>query len=139
MESSLHSYLSSKTSITNLVGSNIWRGRLPQSYSWSSPAITFRRISEPHDHNLDGASGIAQARVQIDCWARSAATADNVAEQVRLVLQGYSGTLGTITATSVVLDNVVSIPEQPKDASDEWRYHIALDFLIFYRESVPQF
>lgn len=139
VETALYTYLAGKTSITSIVGTNIWKGRLPQSYSWVAPALSFRRISELHDHDLDGGSGIARARMQIDCWSKTASAAESLAEQVRTLLQGYSGTIGSVTATSVVLDNVVSLPEPPIDSSDDWRFHIALDFIVIYRESSPQF
>lgn len=139
IETSLHTYLSSNDGITSIVGEDIWKGRLPQSFMWDGPAITFRKISEVHDHNLDGGSGCARARIQIDCWSPTAAVAENVAEQIRLALQGYAGSIGDIEATSVVLDNVIHMPEAPIDSSDNWRFHIVCDFLVIYRESKPQF
>lgn len=143
IETAFFTYLSSKSAITDLVGTNIWKGHLPQSYAtadvWTSPAITFSKVSEVHDHNLDGGSGCARARIQVDCWASTAAVAENIAEQIRLVLQGYAGSIGSVTATSVILDNVLSLPEPPVDGSSKWRYHEICDFLVIYRESKPQF
>lgn len=141
IETALHTYLSAKSEITSIVGTRLWRGHLPQSFNWASPALTFWKVSEVHDHNIDGGGGCARARIQVDCWHKSSSTAvvDDLAEQVRLALQGFDGLMGDVPVTSVVLDNVVSLPEPPTGASDDWRQHIALDFLVIYRISAPQF
>lgn len=133
------SHLSQAEPITALVESNVWKGLLPQEYSWSTPAITLHHISEEFTHDLDGAGGTAISRVQIDCWGITEDSSEQLAEQVRLLFHGYSGMVGSKDVLEIECDGLVRLHEEPKDASDWWRYHIAVDFLIDYRVDIPQF
>lgn len=132
----LHKFLSSKSSVTALTGTRIYQTHLPQTFDWSGPAVSMNKISEQHYHHFTASSGVATARVQIDCWALSEDTVEAVAEAVRLVLQSYSGLIGSITCLGITLDDVNSLPESPTDGSNQWRQHIACDYLITYRNTV---
>lgn len=134
------SHLSDTDSVTAIVENNIWKGLLPQEYSWGTPAITIYQIGpEQFTHDLDGAGGTAVARIQIDCWAANEDDSEELAEKVRLLFHGYSGIVGTRDALEVECDGLVRLHEAPIDASDFWRYHVAVDFLIDYRVEIPQF
>jgi hypothetical protein len=132
----LHSFLSSKSSITTLTGTRIYQTHLPQSFDWSGTAVSMNKISERQFHHLTASSGVATARVQIDVWGTDEDQVDAAAEAIRLVLQSYSGAIGTVTCLGITLENVVSLPEEPTDASSQWRQHIASDYMISYRNTV---
>lgn len=74
---------------------------------------------------------------EIDCWADSYSGADTLAEAVRQELQGFSGTMGSDTVTSVTLDDEEDAYEPPDDGSDEGIFRITLRYRIQYRESKP--
>jgi len=102
----------------------------------SFPAIVYNRISSQHVHHLRGGAGIAKARYQIDCWGRSLDDSEDLAEKIRLSLQGYAGPMGNAVVTAVVLDSMFSNYEGPVDDSDIGLYRVSSDYLICYREAV---
>lgn len=134
----LQIFLLSKSSITTLTGSRIYQTHLPQSFEFSTGqvAVSMNKISEVHYHHLTASSGVATARVQIDAWGTDEDQVDAVADAVRLVLQSYSGAVGTVTVLGITLDNVMLLPEEPSDGSNQWRQHIASDYMITYRNTV---
>jgi hypothetical protein len=138
LEPALHSYLSGKTAITALVGSQIFANHLPPRWN-KQPAISFHRASTEHEHDIAGAVGCARVRMQIDCWSILYEEALEISEAVRTSLQGYRGMIGSVEATSCTLLNTAVLPEPPAKADDAWIYHVALDFLMIHRESRPSF
>ena len=132
----LHKFLSNKSSVTDLTSTRMYQTHLPQSFDWSGPAVSMTKISEEHPHTLTNSAGVATARVQIDSWGTNEDQVENVAEAIRLVLDSYSGPVGSVTVLAALLDNVVSLPERPTDGSNQWRQHIACDYLITYRNIV---
>lgn len=132
----LSGFLAADSTVNSLT-TKIYQTHLPQTYDWgATPAVSMNVISEEHHHNLSTSSGVASARVQIDCWSTDEDTVDQLAEAVRVTLQSYSGSIGTITCLGITLDNVVWLPEEPTDGSNVWRQHVAQDFLIHYRNQV---
>lgn len=141
VDAAVYQYLSGKASITDLVGDRLYRDHLPQPYDWSvGPAISLFTVSQTFDAGLDGSSGIARARVQIDVWAASGKVAARVTEAIRLAMQGYRGVLSNgVQTISTQLDQVMSFIERSEDGSDQWNHHRASDYMVRYRIRRPQF
>src|SRR3954471_12286268 len=119
MEASFYSYLSSINAITDLVGTRLYPHHLPQPTTQAAhvyPVLTFQTISVNHDHTLDAAAGVAQARIQVDCWSRNPAGALTLAETVRQQLHGFMGNMRGTEVFYVMLDNEMSLDEPPADA-----------------------
>ncbi|WP_254509887.1 tail completion protein gp17 [Anatilimnocola floriformis] len=135
IRSSLRQYLA--TNLANLVGSRIFPLVLPQSAA--RPAITYARTTGGHDHNLKQATGSAIPVFELDCWADSYEAADQLAEAVRQKMQGFSGTMGSVSVRAVILDDEVDAFEVPSDGSDNGIYRISLKYRIRYDESIPTF
>ena len=133
--SDLYSYLIGESTVTDLVSTRIRPNRLPQGLTF--PAVTYHRVSTPHDHNLDGGSGWVRIRLQVDVWDNTYKGVEDVAEALRGVLQGYQGSMGSTYINGILLDNEVDMSEAPKDGSDKWVHHRAMDFIILARESIP--
>lgn len=88
MEEALRAVLRGHAPITALVGSRVDWGVRPQAAGL--PAICLTNINDaPVNHTLDGA-GPSRARVQIDCFGASYASAKAVARAVRRRLDTYS-------------------------------------------------
>jgi hypothetical protein len=88
------------------------------------------RISGGADYIMDGPSGLAQARVQIDCHADTYSGAKALARQVRVALSGYRDSLRIL---GVFLD-------AERDLAPESGYgvlsgRVSLDFIIHYKEA----
>jgi len=136
IEESLYNYLASITDITDIVDDKIYHHHLPQEAVF--PVLTFQMISSRHDHDIQGAAGACTARYQVDCWSRSLAECVELAEAVRQALQGYKGTMEDDHIFFITLDDQNNLDEAPKDGSDQWLYRREQDYLIKYRESVPE-
>lgn len=108
---------------------------LPQSAQ--RPAITYQRVTGGHEHRLTGSSGTAIPTFELDCWADSYEAADQLAEAVRQVMQGFSGTMGSTTVHSVILDDEADQFTPPSDGSDNGIYSITLRYRIRHTESIP--
>ena len=81
-------------------------------------------------------TGLVRARFQFDCWSGEHENGDSgtfdeskaVAKQVRLALQRWRNTSGT------VVQDTFMIGDQDLTEHDTETYHAALDFEIFYEE-----
>lgn len=135
IESSLRTYLLTKSGITNLVSTRIYPLARPQNSAL--PAIVYQRITGGHEHMIAGAAGNANPVIQIDCLAASYSAAKSVAEQVRQALQGYSGAMGSDTVHACVFRNEIDLFEPPDDGSDVGVYRTVLDYAIRYVETIP--
>lgn len=128
-------FLATKTSVTNLTSTRIYQTHLPQDYDWSGPAISMQKISEVHHHNLVTSSGVASARVQIDCWGLDEDSVNTLAEQVRLILQSYSGSINDATVLGISLAQQLWAPESPDEGSAIWKHRVISDYIITYRNA----
>lgn len=124
--------------VTDLVGTGtaarIFPMQLPQALEvW--PAITYQVVSGRPEYNLQGAAGLAEIRLQIDCWAAQRGKADayaqvrELAEAVRGALSGYRGTVGGHTIQSCFLESRRVLHEPEVQVFRE-----SLDFTIGYAE-----
>lgn len=86
----LRAYLLGDGTISTTVGGNrIYPIKLPQGIT--APSIVYTRISGQGDHHMQGASGLARTRMQIDCYALSADAAVSLANLVKERIDGFAG------------------------------------------------
>jgi hypothetical protein len=135
IEKGLITYLEGQASITAIIGNGdspetirAYPMILPQD--WTAPAITFQRISANRWRHLAGPAGRNAVRVQIDCYAATYNGAKTLAEAVRGVLDGYTGTMGTFTVGAVSLENDLDGYNADTDI-----YRIVQDFIFSHVES----
>ena len=101
--------------------------------------ITFRRISSEHARHMLGGSGITRDRWQVDCWARSAADADQLFEAVRRSmdnLDGEFGDAGNLIKVNISLEGDSEEFEPPIDSSQIGRARVRADLMIWHPETV---
>lgn len=137
LEQALFTYLTSKTTVTDLVSTRIFGNALPQDTEL--PAIVTTLISAEHDHHLSSASGIVTARFQIDCLADDYLQAADVAEALRQVLQAYRGSMGDRTVKSTILDVERSFYHAPEDGTDTGIHRKMGEYLVKFTETIPTF
>lgn len=132
VEEALAARLEGFAGLSALVADRIYPLALPQEPT--PPAVVFLKVSGPRDLTQSGASGLVNPRFQVDAWAATYSSAKAVAEQVRLALIGFSGTMGGasgVYVSGVNLDNERDLYE------DETRlYRVSLDFTLWTREAV---
>lgn len=136
LQQDVRTYLLTKAGVTNLVGTTgIYCQKVDQGVD--PPYIVIYRIGAEHGHTLTKASGWALARLQIDCFATSFPSAEAIAEAVRQVLQGLSGTFGTTVVSSVVLDTDGDDFSVSNTGDDVGTYRVHADYRMLYAESIP--
>jgi hypothetical protein len=110
-----------------VAGNRIYPGQLPQGEI--RPSVVYNEISNVGDHTMQGASGLARPRYQIDAWAQTADAAASLALLVKARLDGYSGAWGAINVQGVFFDTSRDL----FDADAKLRGK-SQDFIIFFGE-----
>ncbi|MBL4702090.1 MAG: DUF3168 domain-containing protein [Phycisphaeraceae bacterium] len=130
LEEGIFSHLSGNAAVSALVASRIHPVTLPQSVTF--PALSYRRISGQRVNHLAGSSGLQHPRIQMSAWSKTYSQAKNITENVRLSLEGFRGTMGTIQ-----VDGVVFLGDHDLYEDETELYHIASDFEIWAHEPKP--
>ncbi len=127
VEKAIIARLKAFAGLTALVSTRIYSSTAPQNVV--SPYVTLFRISTDRLSAMGLDIGIARARVQVDSWGATYASAKDVAEQVRAALQRFRGTSATIEILDVFI-----LGEQDFYESDTLIYHVTTDVEAIYRE-----
>lgn len=110
-----------------LVSDRVYGAVAPQNVA--NPYITLFRVSTDRPSAMGADIGIARARIQVNAWSNTYASAKSVSAQIRDALQRYTGTSGTV----VVLD-IFMLTEQDMYEPDTQIHHIAVDVETIFRE-----
>ena len=138
VEGTLVWLLLNNAGVTAMVGDRVYPFNSPASAPL--PKVTYWRWDTDRDVEVggftnDGPTGVAVARFFVDAWADSRLTAVNVAAAVRRAVNGFAGTVGTVTIGSV---RVASEREQPGaliPGRSEPVQRQTLDVRVSYQES----
>jgi len=116
LEKGLYSLLAGQTTAESRV-----YPRLPEQATF--PAIRYQRVNTVRNHALDSAVGVTEATLQVDCMAKTYSQAKALADEVRVILHGYTGTWSTLIARHVTLDTENDFFEQDGDRVTHWVTH----------------
>ena len=133
IESEIFDRLTGFAGLSALVGTRVYPQILPQDPTY--PAISFRRVSAVRPSAMGSDVGVVFARFQVDVWDQDDEAGDAgydsakaVSEQVRLALQRWRTTTGTI------VQDTFFITEQDLYVDALEVHHLALDFEVIYEE-----
>lgn len=101
------------------------------------PYIVMQRIDTASVQNTTGLSGLARARVQIDCYATKPAAVWDLAEKVKLSLMKDGWAVGLHTVQGVTHLDTRELPVGPFDGRGEPIYRVMQDYGIWFGEEVP--
>jgi hypothetical protein len=87
MEEELRALLLADSGVSSHAGTRVNFGAHPQGQPF--PAVVLNTISQTEGYTLQGPNGIAQARVQVDCYGDSYGAAKQLSRAVRSLLSGY--------------------------------------------------
>ena len=141
IESAIVKILRDSPEIVNLTATQgIFPGKTPNGYF---PAIAYQRISGSHEHDLQGAAGLANPTIQCNCWSTSYAEAKFLSEFVRAALQGFRGVVDgdgfADDIHGITLTDSRDLYVPPTKAEDVGVYGVSLDFSCWVVESIPTF
>lgn len=137
MPKGLRAYLLTQSTVTDIVGAGaaarIYYDVLPQNPTL--PAIAMHEIVHTSERHLGNNAAIARTTVQVDCFAVSRTISKNLAEQVRLVTEQYSGAMGTETVRQTYMEDWIDEIETPPDAGGDYRFNTSIDLVIWHTET----
>lgn len=105
IEDDLRTEVLADAGISALIGTRYYPGVLPQKPTY--PAVVAQVVSNVDEPTLDGVANIVRARVQINAWAETYASARSVVDSVRALLDGTTGTWSGTKVGSVRVENEI--------------------------------
>ena len=124
----IRTLLNNDVTLTSLVGSKVRMGRMDQVEDY--PAIVFKQVSSMPNHHKLGASEADQERWQVSAFAESYAEAYEIADRVRVVLDGVNQQV----VNGVDVDGVLFLDETAMPYDDKTdTVQVAQDYQIRIR------
>jgi len=137
VQSAIYTLLAAATDVTDLTSTRIYYDAADQAPT--KPYITIFKVSDVHVHHMGGASGITEARIQVDAYAASPESRQAVFDAVRNALDGYVGTSDSVVISKCFLSSDNDLYIAPYEGERFGTYRSIMDFEIAYFESVPTF
>ena len=112
LESALYNIAASNGAVAALVSTRIYRTALPPGAVM--PALVYRRVSnDPFQSHKAQEIKLERTRFTWDCWASDTGTAESLANAVKLLFNGYRGTVDgrKIGGTKVVFEGDLPDPD----------------------------
>ena len=131
IEAALYSRLSGFAGVSDLVGTRIYPLAAPDDAIY--PLIRYQRVQATRLESLAGPSGLSAVRFQIDAFGQGDEgyrDAGDVAEQIRLALDGFGGTVAGVVIQSTTLLN-----ERDQEFDEGRVKAISQDFRLWHREA----
>lgn len=146
LQTAFINHLGSQSTITDLLTNNgasdIFWATVPEGTAL--PVIVVQKISDSAEHYQGGAVSLAEARLQVTCMSDAPDEAAAIADAVRLKTDGMQNTVigrqgDTVTVISVRRENATEGFGAPQAGGETGTPDESMDFLIWYRASVPSF
>jgi hypothetical protein len=102
-EAVLRSALTSNASVSALIGSRIYPVLAPASASL--PLVTWRRSGIERQQTLGAPMGMPRVSVEFSIYGTTYENAREIADAMRVVLDGYGGSQGTTTVNQTSLED----------------------------------
>ena len=120
LEKGLYSVLTSNSPQTS-AGTRIYP-KLPQGVTF--PCILYQRMGTQRRQSINSNVGVTEATVMVDMGAESYSAVKTLADEVRTILHGYSGTWSTLKCQNIVLAEEYEDLEQEGDRVTHWVTHM---------------
>ena len=132
-EAVMRNALVTTTVVSSIVSSRIFPLLAPQSAAL--PFITYRRSGIRRQQTLSGPMGVPQVSVDFDVYAATYEGARDLADKVRLSLDGYGGTFDNTEVKQVSLENEQDDFVQLAGADMPPVYSVKLSFDCWWQET----
>jgi len=124
--------LRADSAVAALVGARVHYLLRPQG--GALPAVTCQQISGARLYSHEGPGGLVNGRMQVDCWAETAAGAAALATAVRRAIEGNGFSAGGETVDSAQLIAEQDFSEKA-EADGVRVFRASLDFGIWFKEN----
>lgn len=132
IEEAVYNRLANTSAVTALVSTRIYAGMAPPGPT--PPLVIFNKISGPRVATLDGPTGLAQPTFQIDAYATTYLAAKNLANAVRIALDGWRATDGAVVIQGTSLLGERDGIEEGMSPPDRW-FRCGMDYEISHTEA----
>ncbi len=140
-EEAVRKLLTDDTEVSELISSRVYAQHAPQKAP--APYIVYSRVSGDHLQHTTAPSGLASTSIQLDMFGVTYSQAKDLAEEVRLALDGFSGVVSTATKTITIKTITIATHtdgfEIPPAAGQKGIHRVIMDFAVWYTETVPTF
>ena len=123
--------LAGDTTVNTLTGGRISGGGDPER---DVPSVTFEIISSDRPHTHSGPDDLVTPTVRVTSWARSDLNATTLANAVRDVLNGFSGTVGGLAISYMALVDQSDDDSFRSDDKILSRHGVRQDYLMTHTE-----
>lgn len=130
----IRAVLAADTDVAALVSTRIYPDSLPQGCTL--PAIRYTLITDRSDQHQTAGAALAEAVVQVDCYAAKRLDANTLGNKSRLALARYQGTAASVQIRDVAPELGRASYDPPDDASDVGAYLYSRDFRAWYVEDI---
>ena len=138
VEKGLITYLNAESDVTDLTSTRIYSPSAPDTEQ-TFPRIVIHRISTFRPYTLKKASGMPEARLQLECHASTPTAAKDLAEIVRPLVDGYTGAWGSHAIDRCKVDDEADLPDDPLHGEGRGPGAYRLDLLVRFAESVTTY
>lgn len=114
-------------STVKAITTRCYPGSLPQNPTY--PLILYYKVTGMRDHHLQGPSGLAHPRFQVEAWATTYDAAKTLANAIREALDGYSGTQGTVVIGSILMESERDTYEEAVSC-----HRVIMDYMAWHSE-----
>lgn len=132
-EAVLRTALVGNTSVTTMVGTRIYPLLAPKTAAL--PFITWRRSGISREHTLAGPMGMPNVSVEMQSFAATYEDVRELADRVRVVLDGYGGTVNNVEVKHVSLEQESDDFVQLAGGDLPPVYQVTQTFNVLWQES----
>lgn len=132
-EAVLRSRLLANSSVSALVGSRVYAVAAPAAAPL--PLVTWRRSGITRSQTLSGPVGVPQVTIEYQIYAATYEAARDVADAMRVVLDGYAGTVDNTTIRHTSLENEVDEFVQLQGSEMPVVYQITQNYDVLWQET----
>ena len=134
IEEAVRLIMADDANVAGIVSTRVYPNLMPQG--GVLPAITYQVISTTRQYTTQFQDSLVNKRFQINCWATTYAVCNNLANIVRHLLSGYSGTVENRVIAAIFLDSEGDMPNLSPELQQLRRYGKRFDFIVWYRETI---
>ena len=140
IEDGLRTYITAQSTITAYIGTDVKRISsmvAPQDYVF--PFLVVTRNSTDPVHSMSGDTGQVTAELSIDIYALTSKKVFQIADAIRLKMDGYRGLMGTDFVGHCFMRGWAPQWIAPSAGDEFGVYSGSMDFTILYEQTAASF
>lgn len=100
IETAIYTAITSDSGLSAIVGTRVYQVKMPDNVTM--PAISYQTLSGTVVESFTGFSNLSSPIISLDCWAKSAGVAKDMATKLRTLFLGLTGSYGDTRIENVL-------------------------------------